>query len=51
MSLISVKLSSKCELFLTVDEINTMLMQKQNHEIFKASISRGKGIRRGRRFD
>jgi hypothetical protein len=49
MSLICVKLSSRCEVYLTVDEINAMLIK--NPEIFKAGISRGKGIRRGRRFD
>jgi hypothetical protein len=44
MTYIQVKLSSRCELFLTIKEINTMLMQ--NPEIFKRAVSRGKAFRR-----
>jgi predicted secreted protein len=49
MNYIGVKLSSRCEVFLTAHEINQMLMQ--NPEIFKKGISRGKSIRRAERFE
>jgi len=46
MTYIKIKLSSRCELYLTVKEVHTMLMQ--NPEIFKQSVSRGKAFKRAK---
>ena len=44
MTYIKIKLSSRCELYLTIKEVHTMLTQ--NPEIFSQAVSRGKAFKR-----